>query len=282
MGRRQGDGGRGGRAPVGPGGGGSGAGGGRGAERGGKAEGRRRKEKKSSGSPITRPAPQRWHRTRSLQRADWTSRTRELVSTVIRMPDPTACATRASTDAEAKSAHGNKTNTSHPASPGCSSQASPPDAACCRAESFNRAPPKSRSWILSVNAHSPIDRRPRFHPPTGVSAEIGPSLHLATSEALGDVGSSDVAVLVPKYRVFMNAGHAPTTIRDRSRDPRIPRAGLGPSRAAQTSFARQARTSARSRRRPSCRRPRRRAIRARRVFCDRAADARRGLKARLV
>ena len=58
------------------------------------------------------------------------------------------------------------------------------------------------------------------------------ALVFATSEALGDIGSSDVAVLVPKYRVFMNAGHAPTTIRDRSRDPRIPRAGRGSSRGA--------------------------------------------------
>jgi hypothetical protein len=60
----------------------------------------------------------------------------------------------------------------------------------------------------------------------------GSALRFATSEALGDVGSSDVAVVVPKYRVFMNAGHAPTTIRDRSRDPRIPRAGLGSSRGS--------------------------------------------------
>ena len=66
----------------------------------------------------------------------------------------------------------------------------------------------------------------------GLRPEVGLHLVFVTSEALGDVGSSDVAVVVPKYRVFMNAGHAPTTIRDRSRDPRIPRAGLGSPRGS--------------------------------------------------
>jgi hypothetical protein len=62
----------------------------------------------------------------------------------------------------------------------------PPGAACGCAESFNRAPPKSRSWNLSSNVNSPVDRRPRFHPPTGVSAQIGPSLHLAKGAHLHD------------------------------------------------------------------------------------------------
>ena len=44
----------------------------------------------------------------------------------------------------------------------------------------------------------------------GQAVQPGTSLLPATSEALGDVGSSDVAVVVPKYRVFMKAGHAPT------------------------------------------------------------------------
>ena len=38
------------------------------------------------------------------------------------------------------------------------------------------------------------------------SAENVSDLLFATSEALGDIGSSDVAVVVPKYRAFMNAG----------------------------------------------------------------------------
>ena len=65
------------------------------------------------------------------------------------------------------------------------------------------------------------------------------SLLVATSEALGDVGSSHVAAVVPEYRVFMNAGHVPTAISGRSRDPRF-REQVSGRCAAQTSFARGA------------------------------------------
>ena len=104
---------------------------------------------------------------------------------------------------------------------------------------------RSRSTKMPTAAseiRSHHDRAASAYTPTRtqVSARYTTSApHFATSEALGDVGSSDVAAVIPEYRVFMNAGHPPTAISGRSRDPRIPRAGLGTS-SDRTSYARTA------------------------------------------
>ena len=130
---------------------------------------------------------------------------------------------------------------------------------CTTAHAEGRTPPRrsqfrqeacqagirSRSTKMPTAAseiRSHHDRAASAYTPTRtqVSARYTTSApHFATSEALGDVGSSDVAAVIPEYRVFMNAGHPPTAISGRSRDPRIPRAGLGTS-SDRTSYARTA------------------------------------------
>ncbi len=77
-------------------------------------------------SPIAGPAPQRYHRALCRQRSAPASRRRRVGSRLSRPPIAAGCATPVPRHAEARYSPGSKTETSHPASPVCLSQASAP------------------------------------------------------------------------------------------------------------------------------------------------------------